>query len=64
MVGRYDETAASVLLPDNVVARESVTRYLAAIKSTCIRIADGGAAERERPAAEPSEAGSVLMLEG
>jgi len=53
MVGRFDETAASVLFPNNPVARESVTRYLGAIKSVCVRIADGGAAERERDVGEP-----------
>jgi hypothetical protein len=46
MVGRFNETAASVLFPNNPVARESATKYLEAIKSVCVRIADGGAAER------------------
>ncbi|MET2813156.1 acyltransferase PapA1, partial [Mycobacterium tuberculosis] len=46
MVGRFDETAASVLFPDNPVARESVTAYLRAIRSVCMRIANGGTAER------------------
>jgi 2'-acyl-2-O-sulfo-trehalose (hydroxy)phthioceranyltransferase len=46
MIGRFNETAASVLFPSDPVARESVTRYLEAIKSVCVRIADGGAAER------------------
>jgi hypothetical protein len=53
MVGRFDETAASVLFPDHPVARNSVTRYLGALKSVCVRIADGGAAERARNAADP-----------
>ncbi|MGF2945199.1 acyltransferase [Mycobacterium sp. Lab-001] len=44
MVGRFDETAASVLFPGNPVARESVTRYLAALRSVCVRVADGEAA--------------------
>ncbi|OBH30112.1 acyltransferase [Mycobacterium sp. E342] len=48
MVGRFDETAASVLFPDHPEARNNVTRYLGAIKSVCVRIADGGAAERAR----------------
>lgn len=52
MVGRFDETAASVLFPDHPVARNSVTRYLGALKSVCVRIADGGAAERARNVAE------------
>ncbi len=52
MVGRFDETAASVLFPNNPIARESITRYLAAMRSVCVRIADGGAAERARGAAE------------
>jgi hypothetical protein len=44
-VGRFDETAMTVLFPDNPVARESVTRYLAAIKSVCVRVAGGQVAE-------------------
>jgi 2'-acyl-2-O-sulfo-trehalose (hydroxy)phthioceranyltransferase len=52
MVGRFDETAASVLFPNHPVARNSVTRYLGAIKSVCVRIADGGAAERARNVAD------------
>ncbi len=47
MVGRFDETAVAVLFPDNPVARESVTRYLAAVRSVCVRVADG------EPAAAP-----------
>ena len=54
MVGRFDETAASVLFPKNPVARESVAQYLGAIKSACVRIADGGAAERARNVTELS----------
>jgi hypothetical protein len=53
MVGRFDETAASVLFPNNPIARESVTQYLEAIESACVRIADGGPAERARDVAEP-----------
>ncbi|MEY8013688.1 condensation domain-containing protein [Mycobacterium servetii] len=47
MVGRFDETAASVLFPANPVARESVSRYLAAVRSVCVRVADteGAAAQ-------------------
>jgi 2'-acyl-2-O-sulfo-trehalose (hydroxy)phthioceranyltransferase len=41
MVGRFDETAASMLFPNNPVARESVTLYLAALKSVCVSVADG-----------------------
>ncbi|OSC41475.1 condensation domain-containing protein [Mycobacterium decipiens] len=48
MVGRFDETAASVLFPNNPVARESITAYLQTIRSVCVRIANGGAAERAR----------------
>lgn len=48
MVGRFDVTGASVLFPDNPVARESVTRYLAALKSVCVRIADDGSAGSAR----------------
>ncbi len=48
MVGRFDETAASVLFPDHPVARNSVSRYLGALKSVCVRIADGGAADGAR----------------
>jgi 2'-acyl-2-O-sulfo-trehalose (hydroxy)phthioceranyltransferase len=41
MVGRFDETAATVMFPDNEVARESVTQFLAALKSVCVRVANG-----------------------
>ena len=34
----------TVLLPDNPVARESVTRYLATMKSVYVRVADGSGA--------------------
>lgn len=50
MVGRFDETAASVLFPDNPVARESVTAYLRAIRSVyahCQRW-DGGTCRQRR----------------
>jgi len=58
MIGRFNETAASVLFPNNPVARESVTRYVAAIQSVCARIADGTVTERSRPVT------GVLTLEG
>ena len=54
MVGRFQQTAAGVLFPDNADARDSVTRYLRALKSVCVRVADGGAAERERKVANLS----------
>ena len=54
LVGRFDETAVTVLFPNNPVARESVTRYLAAIKSMCVRVADGVTPLGVRSAAEPS----------
>jgi 2-O-sulfo trehalose long-chain-acyltransferase len=41
-VNRFQEkTAATVLFPDNPVAWESVNRYLAAMKSMYVRVADG-----------------------
>lgn len=54
MVGRFERTAAGVLFPDNADARDSVTRYLRALKSVCVRVADGGAAECERKVANLS----------
>ncbi|CPR10831.1 polyketide synthase [Mycobacterium bohemicum DSM 44277] len=51
MVGRFHQTAAGVLFPDNPVARDSVARYLGALKSACVRVAEGGAAERDRTVA-------------
>ena len=41
MVGRFDVTAASVLFPENPVARESVLQYLQALKSVCVAVCDG-----------------------
>ena len=35
-------TSMSVLFPDNPVARKSVDRYIAAMKSVCEQVADGG----------------------
>ncbi len=41
-VNRYQhETTVTVLFPDNPIARESVTNYLAAMKSMYVRAADG-----------------------
>lgn len=41
-VGRvHDQTAITVFYPDNPVAKESVTRYLEAIKSVCTNVAEG-----------------------
>jgi hypothetical protein len=36
-----DETHVIVLFPDNPVARESVTRYIAALKPVYLRVAEG-----------------------
>jgi hypothetical protein len=41
LVGRFDVTTVSVLFPNNPVARESITQYVAALKSVCVRVADG-----------------------
>jgi hypothetical protein len=44
---RYEEgTAMAVMLPDNPVARKSVARYMAAMRSVCARVAAGGNWER------------------
>ena len=41
-VNRLDnETRLTVVFPKNPVARESVTRYIAALKSVYARVADG-----------------------
>jgi len=55
LVGRFDETVATVLFPKNPVARESVTQYLEAIECVCVRVADGGTPSRMRNAAELSK---------
>jgi 2'-acyl-2-O-sulfo-trehalose (hydroxy)phthioceranyltransferase len=55
MVGRFAETAASVLFPKNAVARESATQYLGALKSVCMRIADGTSADRSSNIAQFSD---------
>lgn len=55
LVGRFDETTVSVLFPNNPVARESITRYVAALKSVCVRVADGWTPSRVRNAAELSK---------
>jgi hypothetical protein len=36
-----EKTTVTVLFPNNPVARESVARYVAAMKSVCVRAADG-----------------------
>ncbi|QUR69520.1 condensation domain-containing protein [Mycobacterium spongiae] len=42
-VFRYEEgTAMAVMFPDNPVAQKSVARYMAAMKSVCVRVADRG----------------------
>ena len=51
------ETSMTVLLPDNPVARESVTRYLATMKSVYVRVADGGGAAPLPDVAEGSSRG-------
>jgi hypothetical protein len=43
------------LFPNNPVARESITQYLAALKSVCVRAADGWRPSRVRNAAELSQ---------
>lgn len=41
-VGRlFDETSIAVFFPNNPVARESVIRYVEAMKSVCIHVAEG-----------------------
>jgi hypothetical protein len=41
-VGRvFDETSMAVFFPNNPIARESVTRYIEAVKSVCVRVAEG-----------------------
>jgi 2'-acyl-2-O-sulfo-trehalose (hydroxy)phthioceranyltransferase len=55
LVGRFDETTVSVLFPNNPVARESITQYLAALRSVCVRAADGWRPSRVRNAAELSK---------
>ncbi|OBG97352.1 acyltransferase [Mycobacterium sp. E3251] len=40
---RYEEgTVMAIMFPDNAVARKSVARYVAAMKSVCMRVADSG----------------------
>jgi hypothetical protein len=55
LVGRFDETTVSVLFPNNPVARESITQYVAALKSVCVRVADGWTPSRVRKPAELSQ---------
>jgi hypothetical protein len=41
-IGRlFDETSMAVFFPNNAVARESVIRYVEAVKSVCVRVAEG-----------------------
>jgi hypothetical protein len=41
-VGRlFDETSITVFFPNNPVARESVIRYVEAMKSVCVHVAEG-----------------------
>ena len=41
LVGRFDETFATVVFPDNPVARDSVERYVAALQEVCDRVTSG-----------------------
>lgn len=42
-VFRYGEgTAMAIMFPDNPIAQKSVTRYMEAMKSVCVRVADSG----------------------
>jgi hypothetical protein len=42
-VFRYREgTVMAIMFPENPVARKSVTRYMAAMRSVCMRVADSG----------------------
>jgi hypothetical protein len=46
-VGRlFDEATMAVFFPNNPVARESVVRYVEAVKSVCVGVADGRRAMR------------------
>ena len=41
-IGRlFDETSLAVFFPNNPIARESVNRYIDAMKSVCYRVAEG-----------------------
>jgi Condensation domain len=41
-VGRlFDETSMAVFFPNNPIARESVIRYVEAVKSVCVRVSEG-----------------------
>jgi hypothetical protein len=48
-----DETSVTVFLPNNPVARDSVTQYLAAMKSIYVRVAEGRSVVRARPRRRP-----------
>jgi hypothetical protein len=52
LVGRFGETAASVLFPSNPVARESISRYVETLQSVCARVAAGQYTEQLRHMAE------------
>jgi hypothetical protein len=43
-----DETSVTVFLPNNPVARDSVTQYLAAMRSVYVRVAEGRSVTRAR----------------
>jgi hypothetical protein len=45
-VNRVEETTVTVAFPNNPIARESVTRYVEAMKSVYVRVADGRGAAR------------------
>lgn len=38
----FDEVSMMVNFQNNPIARESVTRYVEAMKSTCVRVVEGG----------------------
>lgn len=43
-VNRFeDETTLTVAFPQNPVARDSVERYIRALKATCLRVVEHGA---------------------
>jgi hypothetical protein len=49
-VGRlFDETSMAVFFPNNPTARESVHRYVEALKSECVRVAEGRDFATSRP---------------
>ncbi|MGA3257160.1 MAG: hypothetical protein ABSD32_24315, partial [Mycobacterium sp.] len=56
-----DETSVTVFLPNNPVAHDSVTQYLAAMKSIYVRVAEGRSVARA-PARRRSFSGSQPRL--